>query len=282
MAILTLNKQMETHRRIKHIDIIKFACTNCDYNSSTKGNLEEHVKTHQKEMDACEECDFVPQNEDQMKQHKDIHHKSVPYINCGKCKFNTDARTSLEDHMESIHPEPSKSITCGICSKKLSPQEDLDVHVYTHHKKMFKCGQCEYETEQEEMLKKHVDKHQGSGPCKTCPAFHNMEVKFKLLKDYERLITINKNLQDQAKDKSYVQDVLMAELRNNYDSVKAENVKLNDSLETKHKLWKIWMAKMDGEKEPTASDKATEKAADTITENTVESDPASGEENEEI
>ena len=42
------------------------------------------------------------------------------------------------------------------------------------------------------------------------------------------------------------------------------------------------MAKMDVEKEPTASDKATEKAADTITENTVESDPASGEENEEI
>ena len=200
-----VEKQMETHRRIKHIDIIKFACTKCDYNSSTKSNLEEHARTHQKEVDACEECEFVPQNEDQLKEHKEMHHIRVPYFNCGKCQFHTDSRTSLESHMESTHPEPTKSITCGICSKKLLPQEELDVHVYTHHKKMFKCGKCEYETEQQEELQKHVtEKHQGSGRCKTCPAFHTMEVKFKLLKEnYERLITINKNLQDQAKDRGY-------------------------------------------------------------------------------
>ena len=59
-----------------------------------------------------------------------------------------------------------------------------------------------------------------------------MEVKFKLLKEnYERLITINKNLQNQAKDWGYAQDVLNAELRNNYDSVKAENIKINDVAE---------------------------------------------------
>ena len=97
--------------------------------------------------------------------------------------------------------------------------------------------------QEQEKLQKHVtDNHQGSGPCRTCPAFHTMEVKYKLLKEnYERLITINKNLQDQAKDRGYAQDVLMAEVRNNYDSVKAENVKLNDNLETQNKLWKIYL-----------------------------------------
>ena len=82
-----LEKQMETHRRIKHIDVIRFACAKCDYNSSTKSNLEEHVKTHQKKVDACEECEFVPLNEDQMKEHKEMHHRSVPYFNCGECAF---------------------------------------------------------------------------------------------------------------------------------------------------------------------------------------------------
>ena len=37
-----------------------------------------------------------------------------------------------------------------------------------------------------------------------------MEVNYKLLKEnYERLITINKNVQAQAKDKKYVLDVLL-------------------------------------------------------------------------
>ena len=30
-----MSKQMETHKRIKHIDGIKYACDKCDYNSST-------------------------------------------------------------------------------------------------------------------------------------------------------------------------------------------------------------------------------------------------------
>ena len=189
--------------------------------------------------------------------------------------------------MESTHPEPTKSITCGICSKKLLPQEELDVHVYTHHKKMFKCGKCEYETEQQEELQKHVtEKHQGSGRCKTCPAFHTMEVKFKLLKEnYERLITINKNLQDQAKDRGYAQDVLNAELRNNYDSVKAENIKLNDDLETQNKLWKIWLAKLDDKQEATTSDNDMENdvdnVAEKVAENTAENEQASAAESVE-
>ena len=46
--------------------------------------------------------------------------------------------------------------------------------------------------------------------CAKCPCFEEMEVNYKLLKEnYERLITINKNVQAQAKDKKYVQDVLL-------------------------------------------------------------------------
>ena len=81
---------------------------------------------------------------------------------------------------------------------------------------------------------------------KKCEELNSIKRKYKLLKEsYERLITINKNFQEQAKDKAFAQDVLMAEMRTNYDTVKAENLKLIDSLETQHKLWKVWLLKMD-------------------------------------
>ena len=71
-----------------------------------------------------------------------------------------------------------------------------------------------------------------------------MERHYKLLKEnYERLITINKNIQDQAKDKELAQDILIADMRTNYDAVKTENLKLSDSLDTQHKLWKVWFGR---------------------------------------
>ena len=37
----------------------------------------------------------------------------------------------------------------------------------------------------------------------------------------------------------------MEELRTAYEQTKAENIKLNDNLETQNKLWKVWLQKVD-------------------------------------
>ena len=53
-----------------------------------------------------------------------------------------------------------------------------------------------------------------------CDDFITMERHYKLLKEnYERLITINKNIQEQAKDKVLAQDIIIADIRTNYDAV---------------------------------------------------------------
>ena len=131
--------------------------------------------------------------------------------------------------------------------KKLSPQEELDVHVYTCHRKGLRCTNCEYEAETQDILDTHrSDNHQRENACAQCQGFERVELNYKLLKEnYERLITINKNLQAQAKDKEYAQDVLISELRTNYDATKTENIKLKDDLETQNKLWKIWLERFD-------------------------------------
>ena len=76
------------------------------------------------------------------------------------------------------------------------------------------------------------------------------------------MITINKNIQEQAKDKELAQDILIAELRTNYDSIKTENIKLNDSLDTQHKLWKVLLEKMEVKEDATVPEnKANEKSS---------------------
>ena len=79
----------------------------------------------------------------------------------------------------------------------------LDKHIYTKHKKVYKCGKCDFETEEHDGLSKHSsEKHESSETCKKCDDFIPMERNYKLLKEnYEKLMTINKNIQEQAKDK---------------------------------------------------------------------------------
>ena len=74
-----------------------------------------------------------------------------------------------------------------------------------------------------------------------------LENDFKELREnYERLIAINKRLNEQTKDKEYALEVNIEEFRNGYEQAKAENIKLKDNLETQNKLWKIWLEKFDG------------------------------------
>ena len=56
-----MKRQLETHKRLKHIDVIKFACNKCNYNSYTRSNLEEHQQSHQEVLYSCNKCDFVLQ-----------------------------------------------------------------------------------------------------------------------------------------------------------------------------------------------------------------------------
>ena len=153
-------------------------------------------------------------------------HTRIESVKCEKCEFIADSKNDLDSHVESIHPTP---ITCGICSKKLVAGEELDKHIYTTHKKVYKCDKCVFETEAVDGLSKHInEKHKSIEACKKCDNFITMERSYRLLKEnYERLITINKNIQEQAKDKELAQDILLVDMRTNYDSVKTENIKLN-------------------------------------------------------
>ena len=97
-----VEKQMNTHKRIKHIDVIRFSCDNCDYNSRTKESLEEHLTSHKKKY-KCEECIFDTEIEGKLKEHQDTKHKKSNSIRCEKCNFTTELITELDNHMKVSH-----------------------------------------------------------------------------------------------------------------------------------------------------------------------------------
>ena len=70
-----------------------------------------------------------------------------------------------------------------------------------------------------------------------------------LKENYERLISINKKLQSQVKDKEYALDVQIEELRGGYERTKAENIKLKDNIDDQNKLWKMWLKKFEDKPE---------------------------------
>jgi hypothetical protein len=128
---------------------------------------------------------------------------------------------------------------------------DMEVHKKTQDALIYKCNLCGFLDNSSDNLKVHTDsphvRHNCNNKCKDYEVF---ESSHNILKEnYERLISINKKLQSQAKDKEYALDVQIGELWGGYERTKAENIKLKDNIETRNKLWKIVLKKFDDKSE---------------------------------
>ena len=58
-------------------DLFAYSCDKCDYKTTTKSNLKQHIKSiYDKVMFSCEQCDYKTANKNSLNQHlKSIHEK---------------------------------------------------------------------------------------------------------------------------------------------------------------------------------------------------------------
>ena len=219
----TSESQLETHKRLKHIDVVKFNCKKCAYNSSTSEKLAEHEQNnHQEEEERnlkCNKCDYRANVQKDVDTHEWI--TNINNYRCDKCEFTTDKAEVLETHVQSTH-----WYKFNLCDHKDNNKSDLDVHKQGHLDITFKCVICEIVTKSR---KAHVEVSHGKPNCNDkCKEFETLQTNYQMLKEnYERLININKKLQAQNKDKDMAVDIQLEELRSGYERVKAENIKLN-------------------------------------------------------
>ena len=119
------------------------------------------------------------------------------------------------------------------CGYQCDSVLDLENHKKSQHTVSFECGQ-------------------------TCKVEKNKKERdYKLLQaNYERLIELNKDLQIEAKDRNYSVEIQLKELKDEYEKVIHENVKLKEQNDVQTKLWKIWLETH--EKKTQVTDKTSE------------------------
>ena len=209
----------------------------------------QHLSTE--ECFKCEICSIITKTKSQLEIHVRIQHTDVGKFSCSECEYITDTENMLATHKIQKHdsnnlkvnsPNTQSSFKCKHCDYSGSKTEDLELHVFkTHGKTTFCCSFCELELPTISDLKSHVSSsHTGNECSKKCKEYDLLEQSYKALKEnYERLVTLTKKEKEQIKDKEYAMEIQIEELRNGFERVKGENVKLQDNLDTQNKLWKM-------------------------------------------
>ena len=85
-------------------------------------------------------------------------------LKCPKCNSSFNEQFMLNDHMKNVHSE--KKLHCKKCDYKTNKNSHLKRHIVTHEsikdfpaKKVLHCKKCDYETNRNSNLKRHMLTH---------------------------------------------------------------------------------------------------------------------------
>ena len=133
------NTQYHSHMRDKHaiyknatknskceLKNSNFQCSSCEYSSSYKGNLNEHInRVHGGSKFNCSICDFVTKSKQYLKAHEDVQHNGKTF-ECDKCTHKATSKSNLRVHQDLKHS--NKTYDCNSCSFKCKSKQYLKQH----------------------------------------------------------------------------------------------------------------------------------------------------------
>ena len=80
-ATYPVRKSLVNHKRLKHGDAKLFACNQCSYATTKKGNLELHVRSlHEKVKEVCGVCEKVLSNKSHINTHVRQFHSEIVHV----------------------------------------------------------------------------------------------------------------------------------------------------------------------------------------------------------
>ncbi|KAF5273842.1 hypothetical protein FQA39_LY00957 [Lamprigera yunnana] len=165
------------HTDIHDVSIHQYICNECNFITTEKYSLIEHLKISNNVQYSCKalqtlpaqlhtpkngdeciykKCDCKTSREHDFKTHMKIH--TVNKYKCNECDYKTLGRGWLKNHMK-IHT--GEEYKCNECHFKVVRKYDLNMHMKIHTGNEYKCDECDYKTLKKGYLEKHIKVHNG-------------------------------------------------------------------------------------------------------------------------
>ena len=131
-----------------------FECGICDDKFRQKGNLTQHLLTHQEGRFECDQCDYKSTTKGALVIHQRRHTGERPF-SCTDCSYKTVSGSILTVHMRKH--TGVKPYACSHCSYTSAQKGSLERHKLTHSgAKPFSCDYCPFKTAQKSSLTRHL------------------------------------------------------------------------------------------------------------------------------
>ncbi|KAL1482559.1 hypothetical protein MTO96_033713 [Rhipicephalus appendiculatus] len=132
------------HHRLRHPEKLRgiHCCSQCDYSTSIRSRLSQHMLTHTAERPfVCEMChkDFTWRSD--LTAHLITHTQERPY-ECPECGQRFNCLSHMNRHRKSHSRDPRPHV-CPHCGKCYARRDYLKVHVTTHEtERRHPCPAC--------------------------------------------------------------------------------------------------------------------------------------------
>lgn len=127
----------------------------------------------------CQECGYTTSNRSHLLQHiRKVHGDTSQYRalleyskerTCAKCGSHFRKLSSLQRHLEYMHPAVASMSACPFCGLDIASAADLEVHLAAAHPS--ECVECGHRFASPERMKKHQEETHKGGFAK-CPYCH--------------------------------------------------------------------------------------------------------------
>jgi KRAB domain-containing zinc finger protein len=140
-----------------HVASVTLQCTQCEFKTCTRSDLDFHVKTHQiNEVFVTENTELSESTQLFVETFLDMPVVNTEYrYFCKKCTDRFKTENELKNHLQTIHLCPI--FFCNLCNKSYITRRERQKHLREDHE-IFDCNLCNFKTYEIQKLTVHVSK----------------------------------------------------------------------------------------------------------------------------